>query len=169
LRSPKTKINYTKELAHTDFADIRGQEGAKRGPRDRGRLVDTNIAMYWSARHRQDYARASVFQLLPDLNLDEVLENYWDTFGGGKHAGRADLLSTISSPHHTASYVSIIGGGTYPKPGEVTLAHKGVLFLDEFPEFEKRVIESLRQPLEDNIVSILPSPGYSSIPLEFLF
>ncbi|HEY4494074.1 MAG TPA: ATP-binding protein, partial [Candidatus Paceibacterota bacterium] len=72
------------------------------------------------------------------------------------------------APHHTASYVSIIGGGTYPKPGEVTLAHRGVLFLDEFPEFEKRVIESLRQPLEDNIVSISRAKGSAIFPSNFI-
>jgi magnesium chelatase family protein len=72
------------------------------------------------------------------------------------------------SPHHTASYVSIIGGGTNIKPGEVTLAHKGVLFLDEFPEFEKRVLESLRQPLEDNCVSISRARGSAIFPSNFI-
>ncbi|MEI6660372.1 MAG: ATP-binding protein, partial [bacterium] len=72
------------------------------------------------------------------------------------------------APHHTASYVSIIGGGANPKPGEVTLAHKGVLFLDEFPEFEKRVIESLRQPLEDNLVSISRARGSAIFPSNFI-
>ena len=72
------------------------------------------------------------------------------------------------APHHTASYVSMIGGGTNPKPGEVTLAHKGVLFLDEFPEFEKRVLEALRQPLEDNIVSISRARGSAIFPSNFI-
>jgi len=72
------------------------------------------------------------------------------------------------APHHTASYVSMIGGGVNPKPGEVTLAHRGVLFLDEFPEFEKRVLESLRQPLEDNIVSISRARGSAIFPSNFI-
>ena len=68
----------------------------------------------------------------------------------------------------TASYVSVIGGGATPKPGEVTLAHRGVLFLDEFPEFDKRVIESLRQPLEDNVVSIARAKGTALFPSNFI-
>ena len=83
---------------------------------------------------------------------------------------RGELISAppFRAPHHTSSYVSIIGGGTFPKPGEITLAHKGVLFLDEFPEFEKRVIESLRQPLEDNVVSISRAKGSAIFPSNFI-
>ena len=72
------------------------------------------------------------------------------------------------SPHHTSSYVSLVGGGTFPKPGEVTLAHRGVLFLDEFPEFERRVIEALRQPLEDRIVSVSRARGSAVFPADFI-
>ena len=72
------------------------------------------------------------------------------------------------SPHHTSSYVSIIGGGTYPKPGEVTLAHNGVLFMDEFVEFDKRVLEALREPLEDGFVHISRSKGSVKFPASFI-
>jgi len=71
------------------------------------------------------------------------------------------------SPHHTASYVAVIGGGTYPKPGEVTLAHRGVLFLDEFVEFDKKVLESLREPLEDRFVNISRAKGSVKFPANF--
>jgi len=72
------------------------------------------------------------------------------------------------SPHHTSSYVSIIGGGTYPKPGEATLSHHGVLFMDEFPEFDKRVLESLREPLEDGFVNISRAKGTAKFPANFI-
>ena len=112
---------------------------------------------------------ARVFsQILPNLNKEDILEIT------GIHSIVGSLENTLiteapfRAPHHTASYVSMIGGGVIPKPGEVTLAHKGVLFLDEFPEFEKRVIESLRQPLEDNIVSISRARGSAVFPSNFI-
>ena len=72
------------------------------------------------------------------------------------------------APHHTASHASLVGGGTHPKPGEVTLAHKGVLFVDEFPEFERRSIDALRQPLEDRVVSISRVQGTALFPADFI-
>jgi magnesium chelatase family protein len=72
------------------------------------------------------------------------------------------------SPHHTSSYVSIVGGGAWPRPGEITLAHRGILFLDEFPEFDRKVIESLRQPLEDKVVSISRAKGTIIFPANFI-
>ena len=82
-----------------------------------------------------------------------------------------DLLISerpFRSPHHTASYVAIIGGGTNPRPGEVTLANKGILFLDEFPEFENKAIESLREPLEERVVSVSRAKGTVKFPAHFI-
>ena len=72
------------------------------------------------------------------------------------------------SPHHTSSAVALIGGGTYPKPGEVSLAHNGILFLDEFPKFQKQVIEALRQPIEDREVTISRANARFTYPSDFL-
>ncbi|KKP79954.1 MAG: Mg chelatase, subunit ChlI [Parcubacteria group bacterium GW2011_GWB1_35_5] len=106
--------------------------------------------------------------LLDDLSKEEVLEITGIHSVAGSTRGELVCSPPFRSPHHTSSYVSIIGGGTYPKPGEVTLAHRGVLFLDEFPEFEKRVVESLRQPLEDNLVSISRAKGTAQFPSNFI-
>jgi magnesium chelatase family protein len=74
----------------------------------------------------------------------------------------------LRSPHHTASYVSLVGGGVNPKPGEVTLAHHGVLFLDEFAEFERRAIDALREPLEERVISVSRAKGTVQFPANFI-
>jgi magnesium chelatase family protein len=164
---PQTKVNYKKESASTDFADIRGQEGAKRGL-EIAAAGGHNIAMYGPPGTGKTMLARAFSQLLPDLSIEEVLEITGIHSVAGVTRGELVCFSPFRAPHHTSSYVSIIGGGTYPKPGEVTLAHRGVLFLDEFPEFEKRVIESLRQPLEDNIVSISRAKGTAVFPSNFI-
>ncbi len=164
---PKTQVTFKKERRDSDFADIRGQEGAKRGL-EIAAAGGHNIAMYGPPGTGKTMLARAFSGLLPDLSLDEVLEIT------GIHSVSGlitdELVSTppFRAPHHTSSYVSLIGGGAYPKPGEVTLAHRGVLFLDEFPEFEKRVLESLRQPLEDNIVSISRARGTATFPSNFI-
>ena len=164
---PKTRVKYAKVSRATDFSDIRGQEGAKRGL-EIAAAGGHNIAMYGPPGTGKTMLARAFSALLPDLDLDEVLEITGIHSVAGSTMGELVCAPPFRAPHHTASYVSIIGGGTYPKPGEVTLAHRGVLFLDEFPEFEKRVIESLRQPLEDNIVSISRAKGSAIFPSNFI-
>ncbi len=164
---PKTEVVYKKEKRNSDFSDIKGQEGAKRGL-EIAAAGGHNIAMYGPPGTGKTMLARAFSQLLPDLSLEDVLEITGIHSVAGVTRGELVSAPPFRSPHHTSSYVSIIGGGTYPKPGEVTLAHKGVLFLDEFPEFEKRVIESLRQPLEDNIVSISRSKGTAQFPSNFI-
>lgn len=166
----KTKINYLdykKEIGGGDFADIRGQEGAKRGL-EIAAAGGHNIAMYGPPGTGKTMLARVFSGLLPDLCTEEVLEITGIHSVAGATRGELVCFPPFRAPHHTSSYVSLIGGGTYPKPGEVTLAHRGVLFLDEFPEFEKRVIESLRQPLEDNIVSISRAKGSAIFPSNFI-
>lgn len=164
---PQTRVNYKKEVKGADFSDIRGQEGAKRGL-EIAAAGGHNIAMYGPPGTGKTMLARAFSQLLPDLPIDEVLELTGIHSVAGNTQGELVCFPPFRAPHHTSSYVSIIGGGTYPKPGEVTLAHRGVLFLDEFPEFEKRVIESLRQPLEDNIVSISRAKATAVFPSNFI-
>lgn len=164
---PKTKIIYKRETQIGDFADIRGQEGAKRGM-EIAAAGGHNIAMYGPPGTGKTMLARAFSGLLPDLDLDEVLEITGIHSVVGANRGELVCFPPFRAPHHTSSHVSIVGGGTFPKPGEVTMAHRGVLFLDEFPEFEKRVIEALRQPLEDNIVSISRARGTAVFPSNFI-
>lgn len=164
---PKTEILHKEKVNNLDFSDIKGQEGAKRGL-EIAASGGHNIAMSGPPGTGKTMLARVFSHILPDLEKEDCLEIT------GIHSIVGLLEDTIitdppfRAPHHTASYVSMIGGGTNPKPGEVTLAHRGVLFLDEFPEFEKKVLESLRQPLEDNIVSISRARGSAIFPSNFI-
>jgi len=164
---PKTEIIHQTKTGGLDFSDIKGQEGAKRGL-EIAASGGHNIAMSGPPGTGKTMLARVFSQILPDLETDDCLEIT------GIHSVVGLLEDSIvtnppfRAPHHTASYVSMIGGGVNPKPGEVTLAHRGVLFLDEFPEFEKRVLEALRQPLEDNFVSISRARGSAIFPSNFI-
>lgn len=162
-----TEIIPTFSEIDLDLSEIRGQETGKRGL-EIAASGGHNIALYGPPGTGKTMLAKGFRGLLPNLNEDEMLEVT------GIHSAAGTLRETIittppfRSPHHTASYVSVIGGGAIPKPGEVTLAHRGVLFLDEFPEFETRVLESLRQPLEDRVVNISRSRGFALFPASFI-
>jgi len=164
---PKTIIDSPDEENEIDFTDVVGQESAKRGL-EIAAAGGHNIAMYGPPGTGKTMLAKAFSGILPPLSFEEIIE----ITGIHSVAGtlRGDLVSTppIRAPHHTASYVSLVGGGTIPKPGEVTLAHRGVLFLDEFPEFDKKVLETLRQPLEEREISISRARGSITFPANFI-
>ena len=166
-QTPETKIIFENKKHAIDFSDIRGQEGAKRGL-EIAAAGGHNIAMSGSPGTGKTMLARVFSHILPELSKEDILEITGIHSVVGLLDGALVTESPFRAPHHTASYVSMIGGGVNPKPGEVTLAHKGVLFLDEFPEFEKKVLESLRQPLEDNIVSISRARGSAIFPSNFI-
>jgi magnesium chelatase family protein len=104
---------------------------------------------------------------LPDLSLQEALDLTKIYSIAGKLSGALVTSRPVRSPHHTTSNVALVGGGAIPKPGEITLSHRGVLFLDEFPEFPRNVLEALRQPLEDGVVTVARASGSFTFPAKF--
>ena len=148
------------------FEDVRGQEVAKRAL-EIAAAGGHNVALYGPPGTGKSMLAKAFCTILPDLSYEDTLEVTAIHSVAGTLQDAYVTIPPFRSPHHTSSYVSLIGGGTTPKPGEVTLAHKGVLFLDEFPEFDKRVIESLRQPLEDGVVNISRAKGTARFPANF--
>ncbi len=167
IPTEETKIQKKNKKYDIDFSDIKGQEGAKRGL-EIAAAGGHNIALSGPPGTGKTMLARVFSHLLPELDNEDILEIT------GIHSVVGILNESLitdppfRAPHHTASYVSMIGGGANVKPGEVTLAHKGVLFLDEFPEFEKKVLEAMRQPLEDNIVSISRAKGSAIFPSNFI-
>ncbi len=159
---PKTIIPENRPDYFLDFKDIRGQESAKRAL-EIAAIGGHNIALYGPPGTGKTMLARAFTGILPKLKEEEVLEVTKIYSVAGKNSG---LIThpPFRSPHHTSSYVSLVGGGTTPRPGEVTLSHLGVLFLDEFPEFDKKVIESLREPLEEGFITISRAKGTLRFP-----
>ena len=166
-QQPLTEIILENDELHTDFSEIKGQETAKRGL-EIAAAGGHNIAMYGPPGTGKTMLAKAFAHILPSLSFDEILEITSIHSVAGVLKKDIITKAPVRAPHHTASYVSIVGGGTIPKPGEITLAHRGVLFLDEFPEFDRKVIETLREPLEESEISISRSRGTVTFPANFI-
>lgn len=151
-----------------DYADIIGQEHAKRAL-EIAAAGGHNLLMSGPPGAGKTFLARTLPTILPPLSDQELVE----TITIASVAGLVNSIKDIDrarpfrSPHHTTSAVALIGGGTIPKPGEITLAHRGVLFLDELPEFPRHVLESLRQPLEDGVVHVSRAHGAVDFPARF--
>jgi magnesium chelatase family protein len=149
------------------MADVREQYTAKRAL-EIAAAGGHNIALYGPPGTGKTLLANAFCSILPALSREESLEVTAIHSIAGTLEQPIITQPPLRSPHHTASHVALIGGGSIVRPGEITLAHRGVLFLDEFPEFDRRVLETLRQPLEDGVVSVSRAKGSYRFPARFI-
>ncbi|HHT02937.1 MAG TPA: YifB family Mg chelatase-like AAA ATPase [Bacteroidales bacterium] len=152
-----------------DFTDVRGQENVKRGM-EIAAAGSHNVILIGPPGSGKTMLAKRLPSILPSLSLDESLETTKIHSVAGKMSKNTPLVSVrpFRNPHHTISDVALVGGGANPQPGEISLSHNGVLFLDELPEFKRNVLEVLRQPMEEREITISRSKMSVRYPASFM-
>jgi magnesium chelatase family protein len=165
---PHVEAESVPGFASTDFREIKGQEHVKRAL-EVAAAGGHNVLMVGPPGAGKTLLARAMPGILPDLSLEESLE-VTRIYSVADALPPEMMVRTrpFRSPHHTISHAGLVGGGNWPHPGEISMAHRGVLFLDELPEFGSRVLEVMRQPIEDKVVTISRAQGSLTFPANFM-